>query len=892
MAHTNSRLRAQTLRRFVSAYQDVQPLEIGELWAFAISLRVVLIENLRRAAVQIVDQSTAAADQAACNVTVRNVITALRSLSDINWPEFVESVSLVDQRLREVSDFQAMDFATRNLYRAEIEELSRQSKSTELQVTAELIRRLSLCPKDRVRERDPGFYLLSEGRPGLEHALGYRPARARRIRRAIRAGGAAGYITATLVLSAIVLLIPLVFLWAHAVGPLWLLILGVVGAVPASDVAVSILNRVLTGCLTAQVLPALALRDGVPASMRTLVVVPTLLTSREASSSSSNGSKSTMSPRRRANCISHCSPIGWMRMPNRCPATTSYWQQVTAGIARLNRLYGASGQAARFYVFHRRRVWSEDQARWMGWERKRGKLHELNRLLRGATDTTFIAIGGRAPPVPTDVRYVITLDADTRLPRDAAERLIGKMAHPLNRPRFRRRRATRWSTGYAILQPRVTPSLPVGQEGSLFQRVFSGPAGWTRMPRPSRTSTRTSSAKVVHRQGHLRRRCIRGGTCRAGAGKRLAQSRSVRRDVRARRTGVGYRSGRGFPVALRRRAASGSIAGRAATGSCCRGYWATGARRRDAALGRWKMLDNLRRSLLRPCAVLALALGWLLPLRAARLWTAFVLVGARVPAFLPALPRSCHDTPASTLRNHLGTLGADLRLPDSQTCFGSYSWLTRPGCMGDAIVRTLRGFLIPPRSLLEWTTAAQSQGSSTPRLERLLPPHGGRHWLLGLHRCWRDRGCARGTGRSSLPFALLWLACSGAGVGSADRRRRAAIARSRPGRARPAPDRAAHVAVLRDLRHAADNMLPPDNFQEDPKPVVAHRTSPTNIGLYFLSASPRARFRLGSARRRPSSGSKRRSLRCGSSRVSRAFLQLVRHLDLRALEPRVRLLGG
>ena len=147
-----------------------------------------------------------------------------------------------------------------------------------------------------------------------------------------------------------------------------------------------------------------------------------------------------------------------------------------AGIARLNRRYGPAPGGDRFLLLHRKRVWNAGEARWIGWERKRGKLHELNRLLRGATDTSFLAIGGQPPKLPAGVRYVITLDADTRLPRDAVHRLIGKMAHPLNRPRFDPA-AGRVVAGYAVLQPRVTPSLPVGREGSLFQRVFSSMNG-------------------------------------------------------------------------------------------------------------------------------------------------------------------------------------------------------------------------------------------------------------------------------------------------------------------------------------------------------------------------------------------------------------------------------
>src|SRR4029077_15432374 len=145
------------------------------------------------------------------------------------------------------------------------------------------------------------------------------------------------------------------------------------------------------------------------------------------------------------------------------------------GIERLTRRYGEE-KSSRFHLFPRRRQWCETEQKWIGWERKRGKLHELNRLLRGARDTSFVPTGGRAPLVPSGVRYVITLDADTRLPRGSAARLVGTIAHPLNRPRFDPH-VGRVVEGYALLQPRVTPTLPTDREGSLFQRIFSGPGG-------------------------------------------------------------------------------------------------------------------------------------------------------------------------------------------------------------------------------------------------------------------------------------------------------------------------------------------------------------------------------------------------------------------------------
>src|SRR5690606_14362967 len=147
-----------------------------------------------------------------------------------------------------------------------------------------------------------------------------------------------------------------------------------------------------------------------------------------------------------------------------------------AAIDSLNHQYGPAPCGQRFFLLHRRRLFNASENKWMGWERKRGKLCELNAVLRGATDTSFIGLDGETPSVPGQVRFVITLDADTRLPRDSAVRLIGKLAHPLNRAYFDGAKQ-RVVHGYAILQPRVTASLPVGRDGSLYQRIFSSPGG-------------------------------------------------------------------------------------------------------------------------------------------------------------------------------------------------------------------------------------------------------------------------------------------------------------------------------------------------------------------------------------------------------------------------------
>ncbi len=252
--------------------------------------------------------------------------------------------------------------------------------------------------------------------------------------------------------------------------------LGLLGAILAIDAAVALLNRGVTRRLGATLLPAMELRDGVPAHLRTMVTVPTLPITLRAIDKQIE----------RLEVHHLASPEGELHfalLSDWLDATTEHvegdealLEAAVAGIARLNLRCGAAPGGDRFLLLHRKRVWNAGEARWIGWERERGKLHELNRLARGATDTTFLAHGGQPPAVPAGIRYVVTLDADTRLPRDAVRCLIGKMSHPLNRPRFDSE-AGRVVAGYAVLQPRIAPSLSVGREGSLYQRVFSSMNG-------------------------------------------------------------------------------------------------------------------------------------------------------------------------------------------------------------------------------------------------------------------------------------------------------------------------------------------------------------------------------------------------------------------------------
>ncbi len=928
VAHTDSRFDPEALRSFVRAYQGVQPLTIGELWAVTITLRIVLVENLRRAAARIVSSRDARQDadaladrllgvngyiaepdallrrdtnpdsfspaftvqlvqrlrdqdprvtpalqwleerlaaqgttsdatvrdehqrQGASNVTVRNIITSMRLLSDVDWPQFFESVSLVDDLLRSGSDFAAADFSTRDLYRRAIERFARGSKLDELGVAGAALaaaNEAAATPNLSDRRRlDPGYYLIANGRGRFGASIGYRGSLFESRRWLGPANGVGTYLAAIALIGALALSLPLFMLDRWGIGRTSLLVLAILGLIPALDAAIALVNRGVMRVFGASILPGLALRDGVPAHLRTMVVVPALLTTAAALEEQID----------RLEVHYLASPEGelyfalltdWADAPTE--HATGDDELVTlarAGIARLNRLHGAGAAGERFLLLHRRRVWSEVQRQWMGWERKRGKLHELNRLLRGATDTTFQEVGGGPPQVPADVRYVITLDADTKLPRETARRLVGKMAHPLNHPRFDTATG-RVVEGYAVLQPRVAPSLPVGREGSLFQRVFSSSSGID----PYAAAVSDVYQDLFGEGSYAGKGIYDVDAFEAALAGRVPDGTLLSHDLFE---GIFARAGLVSDIEVVEEFPSRYDVAAARQHRWARGDWQLlpwifGRKdaARDAAeavrggrslplIGRWKMLDNLRRSLTAPATVAALVAGWLLPRNGALLWTGFVILTIAVPALLPIFAAIVPRRAGVNARSHLRALRTDLWLAGSLIAFLVIFLAHQAWLMTDAISRTLFRLSVSRRRLLQWVTAAQV--SLRPQLD--LESAYRRMWkgpfialltavLIGYlrpHLWWLPT-----------PFVVLWAASPAIAVWIS-------LSPLIAGRltVTAADARALRLIARRTWRYfetfvtAQDQMLPPDNFQEDPQPVLAHRTSPTNLGLYLLSA--------------------------------------------------------
>ncbi len=923
VAHTDSRFDAAMLLRYVRAYQSVQPLTIGELWAVSLTLRIVLIENLRRLAEQIasnraarqeadiladrllgaggrtaepaagalaehargelsdsfavqlvhrlrdqdlvirpaltwLDQRLAAqgttADlavhdvhrrQGATNVTTRNIITSLRMISDIDWTELFEEVSLVDEVLARGSAFKDMDFPTRNLYRSAIEELARGSRRTELEVAgsavreAERAREADPAAEDQ-RRADPGYYLVAGGRRAFEAAIGFRLPLTRWATRLNRAFGIRFYATAIALAALVMLVLPLLALHALGVGGAALALAGLFGAIPAVDAAVSLANRAVTTGFGATLVPALELREGVPQHLRTLVVVPTLLTTPAAVEQAIEGLE-----------IHHlASPEGDLHF-----ALLSDWTDAASehaegdaallgaasdGIARLNRRYGPADAGVRFLLLHRRRVWNAGEGRWIGWERKRGKLHELNQLLRGTAGTTFIpAPHDPAEAIPAGVRYVVTLDADTRLPRDTVRRLIGKMAHPLNRPRFDGATG-RVVEGYALLQPRVSPSLPDGRDGTLFQRIFSSSAGID----PYSAAVSDVYQDLFGQGSYAGKGIYDVDAFEASLSGRVPDSALLSHDLFE---GTFARAGLASDVEVVEEFPASYDAASRRQHRWARGDWqllpwilklrSAPGRGRLGALGRWKMLDNLRRTMSAPASVLALAAGWTMPVAPALVWTGFVLATILLPALAPVVAAIPLPRPDTTRASHLRALAADFRLALTMSALTVAFLADQAWAMADAILRTLYRLFVSRRRLLEWTPAAQA---SLGRRPGLLGSY--RRMAGALVVALAALGVAVLAGRDSWPvaalFALLWCASPAVAVW---------ISRPPLGAGqRPMSDaegQALRLVARRTWRFfetfvtAADHMLPPDNFQEDPAPALAHRTSPTNLGLYLLSVA-------------------------------------------------------
>ena len=473
----------------------------------------------------------------------------------------------------------------------------------------------------------------------------------------------------------------------------------------------------------------------------------------------------------------------------------------------------------------------------MGAERKRGKLAEFNRLLRGATDTSFVVQHGDTSILPS-VRYVITLDSDTQLPMEAGRKLVGTLSHPLNRPRFDAR-LQRVTEGYGVLQPRISVSV-VSANRTMFSRVFSGHVGVD----PYTTAVSDLYQDMFHEGSYVGKGIYDVDAFEAALAGRVPENTLLSHDLFE---GFYARAGLvtdtdlvdDYP-ATTSPTPRDSTAGCAATGRLPAGCGApcqtpTGETVANTlpVISRWKILDNLRRSLIPPSLVLLLAAGWSVLPGSPALWTTLVVLVLAFPAYIQLARSLGSHAPGVPLREHLRPKRDTILTSLRQAVFSTLILAHQSVVMLDAIGRASVRMLVTRRRLLEWVTADRAENglASVWTVAR-------RMWqapviAVGIAAVGRNRRARTSAGPS--PILILWF-ISPALVYAPGRRWR--IARRRSGqseRARAARGCATHVAVLRGAGRTADHWLIPDNYQEDRQDVIAHRTSPTNIGLQLLS---------------------------------------------------------
>jgi cyclic beta-1,2-glucan synthetase len=788
--------------------------------------------------------------RAANRISVGNVITSLRTVQAMDWTAFFEDTSRVEVVLRQdpAGVYARVDLATRDACRHVVERLSRRTKRSELEVARQAVEHAASHAAAPYQHGEPGgdprlshvgYYLLDRGRPGLEEALGYRPGLAEALYNFVTRHPSFVYLGGLILVLAVLLAPLLGYAARQGMGAPGLVLLSLLLLLPLSAIAVNGINTLATLLLPPRRLPRMAFDDGVPAQHRTLVAVPALISDLQGIDRLFDGLEAYFLANRDRHLhfalLSDFADAGQQQ----CPEDSSLLDAAARRVRALNDRYGG-GREDRFLFLHRHRTWNPNEGTWMGWERKRGKLVELNRLLRGAVGTSYSVQAGDAS-VLTDVKYVLTLDADTQLPINSARRLVGAMAHPLNRP-IHDAAARRIVDGYAIIQPRTAVSA-LAAAATPFARYYAGDIGLD----PYSGLVSNVYQDLFGTGSYIGKAIYDVDALHAVLDQRFPENLLLSHDLLE---GSYVRVGQLSEVQLLEDFPASYTAWSQRQHRWIRGDWqiagwllpgvpAPNGQREPNPLplnARWRIFDNLRQSLVPPSLVLLLALGWLVLPGSPLLWTAVALLTLLLPSLTSLLLVSgLHPVgqPWAAYRRVV-------QQETSQTAaraFLALSFLLHDALTNlDAIGRVVVRRLITRRGLLEWQSAAALEdagaGGRAEFWRRMWAAPAAAILLLVLVLL-----AAPEAWLAAVPFLLVWSASPQVAWYFSQPRRT-------PPRAElPESDRLAlRIEARRIWRFyeafagPGDNWLPPDNYQVEPRPVVAHRTSPTNIAFLLLSA--------------------------------------------------------
>ena len=781
--------------------------------------------------------------QAADQVSMSNSIGSLSFLSAMDWREFVESMSVVDQVLREDPGgvYDKMDFSTRDRYRHVVEKMAKHSRFSESEVARMAIRLAHEGAggndgDDRVGH--VGFYLIDKGLPQLEQALEVRLSLSEHLQRWSRRVPLLLYLGTITLMTAIFAGGLLAKTHASALPGWAIALIGLLSVLSVSRLAVALVNWLATLLATPHPLPRMDFSKGIPPEFRTLAVVPTMLISTQNIENLIEALEVRFLANRDANLH-----FGLLTDFRDAQEETLTEDEPLLRIARqrieeLNTKYGHS-RGDTFFLFHRPRRWNPQERIWMGYERKRGKLSELNALLRGgehAEDRFSLVVGDRA--VLSGVKYVITLDTDTQLSRDAAWQFVGAMAHLLNRARYDEDKQ-RVCEGYGILQPRVAVSLP-GMNRSRYAAMWGSEPG---------IDPYTRAVSDVYQDLFGEGSFIGKGIYEVDAFERTLKGRFPENRILSHDLleGCYARAGLLSDVMLYEEYPSRYNADVSRRHRWIRGDWqlvrwllpsvpGPDARLQKnplSELSQWKIFDNLRRSLAPAALTLLLLLGWTV-LPSAWFWTLSVLGIILIPSLLASLLEVLQKPGDVLLGQHLAANLHSAGRRFAQAVFTLVCLPYEAFFSLDAIVRTGWRMLITHKRLLEWSTSDERYGSDRTDLGSFCRSMWIAPVLAGATVI--DLTLSRPLSLAvAWPILCLWFVSPVVTWWI-----------SRPLARREARLTADQTTFLRKLSRKTwaffetfvgpeDHWLPPDNFQEHSVAVIEHRTSPTNMGLALLA---------------------------------------------------------
>ena len=815
-------------------------LTMGELWAFPTMLRLGILATL----------TAALAPYSADNVLSRtahlltdenavgNCITSLRMLVIQDWKDFFERVCIVESILGTdpAGVYPIMDFDTRNRYRTTVEALARQTRSAEDEV-ARLVVALSIATQLPLPATHVGYYLIGAGRRQLEDALDYRPSGPEAINRWSLSHPTTVYLGGIGLLTGVLVLLSLIFAGTLALSSIQLIGVGILTFLPFTAVAVSLMNWIITHRIAPRLLPRLELAEGVPVECQAMVVIPTLLTDVAEIDS--------LLQQLELHYLRNTDPHLYFALltdysdapDQHMPGDIALVNRTQAGIATLNAKYARN--ISPFYLFHRERQWNVQQDTWMGWERKRGKLIEFNRLLRNHETTSYIIKVGDLSALSA-IKYVITLDADTILPEDSAHRLIATLAHPLNRAQYDPLKG-KVVAGYAILQPRIEVK-PTSANQSLFTQIFAGDVG---------LDLYTRAVSDVYQDffgegSYVGKGIYDVDMFEASIAGRVPENTLLSHDLFE---GIHARVGLVTDIVLFEEYPARYLSHTRRLHRWIRGDWQllpwllpglptaqkdTRSPNALTTLDRWKIFDNLRRSLMPLALIVLFACAWSGMIGAVAVWTIIGIAVAGFPLLTGIFSSLRHPSKIVSLGETVRSLRMDAWRWLLAVVFLPYEALIA----SDAIIVTLVRLFIRRNQLLRWTTAAHTA--------RLFEAD------RSSDLAWREMAFAPGFSALlsvvigvinpsalliALPLLIGWFVSPQVAF-----RISRPNAQSEPLQALSADQEVAlhHLArqtwlFFEQMVGPEDHWLPPDNFQEEPRAIIAHRTSPTNIGLLLLS---------------------------------------------------------